>query len=695
MSDSPFQLDPALAALTGQGCYADDADLPGALHLAFARSQVSSGMIVSADRAAALAMPGVVAAHLGADLGELGRLPVNPVIALHETPGFPVLTAELIEAVGQPIGAVLAATRAQADDGAEALCVDVDQTPEPAPRRIASQGWHRGDPGAGFARAAHIVEATLRHPRLAPSPMEPRSIAVRFDAGDLTIWHSTQTPHRSRAMLARILGVDPDRLRVIAQQVGGAFGLKASIYPEEVFAVWAALHHGRSVRWTATRSEEFLSASHGRGLTSRGRLALDAQGGFLALEAEVTAPLGHWLPNSALVPAWNGARLLPTGYAVPSVRLQTEAVAENRAATGIYRGAGRPEANALMERLVDMAAQATGLDPFEIRRRNLLGAEQLPHPLPAGGALDSGDYATALERLETTGGYAELRRDQARRRAGGELIGIGLAFYVEPSGEGWESARVTCDGRRAHVASGSSSQGHSREAALNRIAATALDRDPALITVTCGDTATSPEGIGALASRSTAIGGSAVHSACLRLKARRDAGETGKITEELRYENNAQAWGYGAWLVMLSVDADTGAITIEQARCIDDTGVVILPEAVTGQILGGFAQGLGEALMERLVYDGDGQLLTGSFMDYAMPRAADVPALHMDTMTTVSPTNLLGAKGVGEAGTIGAPIAILNAACDALAPLGVTQLDMPLTPGRVWAAMNATKDNTP
>jgi carbon-monoxide dehydrogenase large subunit len=492
--------------------------------------------------------------------------------------------------------------------------------------------------------------------------------------------------------LANILGISPDRIRVIAPDVGGAFGMKGSVYPEEVLAVWAALHHRRNLRWIATRSEDFLSASHGRGLTSAGQLALGADGRFLGLTAQIDAPLGYWLPNSGLIPAWNAARVLPGGYDIDVVDITTTARLTQRPPMGLYRGAGRPEANILMERLVEKAARVTGLDPFDLRRRNL--RRQLPARTATGNMLDSGDYPALLEMLRDKGGWdaALARRDACR--AQGRLAGVGMAFYVEPSGEGWESARVTSgvDGR-AEVASGSSAQGQWRATAFAQIAADALGLCLGAITVRCGDTGTCPEGIGALASRSTPIGGSAVLAACRAVKARRDSGEAGEITEEIRYETDGQAWGYGAFLAELDVDGDTGAVTVSRMVSVDDTGVVINPALVRGQIIGGAAQGLGEALMERLVFDEDGQLLTGSFMDYALPRAADMPPVEVYSRQTASPLNLLGAKGVGEAGTIGAPAAILNAALDALGPVGVRDLTMPLTPSRVWAAIRNANQN--
>lgn len=677
--------------LRGQGRYCDDLRLPDVLHVVFLRSDVAAGRILSVDTEAARSMPGVRAVHVGADVAGLGTLSVNEVLPMRERPGFPLLAQGRVQAVGQPLAAILAASRNAALDAAEAVIVEIDEEDTAdGENLIAEKHWQAGDCAAMFTQAAQVVSARVRHARLAPMSLEPRAICVDYDPtrDAMTVWHSTQTPHRSRSELAAILGLDPERLRVVAPDVGGAFGLKASLYPEEVFAVWAAMTHRCAVKWSATRSEDFLSGTHGRGIESTGRLALDGEGRFLALEARIEAPLGRWLPNSALIPAWNAARVLPGPYDVAALDIGTRARAENRAATGIYRGAGRPEAAALMERLVDAAGRAACLDPFEIRRRNLLPAEALPHETGTGSVLDSGDYVEALERLRRLSEYDARKAQVAERRTRGELVGIGLSFYLEPSGNGWESARVTLhvDGR-ATVASGGSAQGQARRASLAQIAADTLGLPPYQIEVLHGDTRSCPPGIGALASRSTAIGGSAVLRACEALRRRTDAGEALPLTEETVYENKGQAWGYGCYLVQIAIDPETGAARIEEAFCVDDTGRVINPRAVEDQVVGGFAQGLGEALLEALHYDADGQLLTASLMDYAVPRADDMPPLRVDKMETPTPTNPLGAKGVGEAGTIGAPVAVLNAAIDALAPLGITELQMPLSPQTLWQAI--------
>ena len=533
--------------LKGEGCFADDVALERPLQIAFVRS-MAVGSLTVVDTEEAAGMPGVRGVYVAQDVADLGALSVNPVMDIAHLPAFPVLAAGRIAAVGQPVAAVIADTLAQALDAAEAVLIEIGEE-TPIPNTIAAKSWQDGDVEDAFARAAHVVSCQIDHPRLAPSPLEPRAIAAQFnaDTGGITLWHATQTPHRTRSELAQILGVDAALIRVIAQHVGGAFGMKASLYPEEVFVAWAALRLARDIRWTATRSEDFLAATHGRGITSRGSLAVDAQGRFLALRANVTAPLGPWLPNSALIPAWNAGRILPSGYDVPAVQIETTAVQTGHGPTGIYRGAGRPEANALMERLIDKAARVLGHDPVALRRANLLAPEALPTMTATGQTLDSGQYGAALEQLCTRAGYADWCADRDAKRARGLLSGVGLAFYVEPSGNGWESARVTLqEDSRVLVASGSSSQGHARETAFAAIASQVLDVPAVQIDVVLGDTALAPEGIGALASRSTAIGGSAVLQACQQVAAIRQAGTALPVSAEVRYENDGQAWGYGA-----------------------------------------------------------------------------------------------------------------------------------------------------
>lgn len=733
------------ALLTGAGRFVDDRAPPGCLHLAFLRSPYARGRLVSLEVEAAAALPRVAGVFTAADLQGLGRLAVNPVIGEVRPPRFPLLAGQEVMAVGEPIAAVAAETPAAALDALEAIAFEIEPlepllTPRAAlagetlfpevPGNLAlERRWRGGEPEAAFASAAVVVEARVRHPRVAPTSLEPRATLAAWDATEerLTLWSSTQTPHRLRGDMATILGLDPARVRAIAPDVGGAFGLKASLYPEDVVAAFAARALGRPVKWIAGRGEELLAATHARGAESFGRLALDAEGRMLALQAEFLFPLGHWMPFSGAVPPWNAARILPGPYRVEHLEILTRGVVTNTAPVGIYRGAGRPEAAMLMERLAEAAARALDLDPFELRRRNLLPSTALPHATATGTRLDSGDYPAALALLESSSGYAALRREVERRRGGGETLGLGLCCYVEPSGQGWESATVTleADGGLC-AATGSSAQGQGRETAYAQIAAEVFRVAPERVRVLHGDTDTAPAGIGAVASRSTSIGGSALLLAARRTLdlARARAGallgvaaeslEPGPeglrqpggpaiaweelarsvnepLSSALVYEVEGEAWGFGCCLALVSLDAETGSPRVERLFYVDDAGTLVNPLLAEGQIQGGIAQGLGEALLERIVYSEDGQLLTGSLLDYALPRAADMPALRLQGRCTPSPCNPLGAKGLGETGTIGVPPAVLNAALDALRPLGVTELDLPLTSESLWRATRERK----
>lgn len=683
--------------LRGAGRYAADVQPRNVLHVVFARSTMPRCKVVECDVDGALEMDGVVAAFRGKDVSHLGSLSIAPLLELEGGCKFPILADDSAIAVGQPIAAIVATSVNHGLDAIDALYADLEDD-ENTHETVAefARSWTHGDVEDGFARADIVVEADVRHPRLAPSPIEPRAVTVEFDDQNdsAVVWLATQTPHRARSELSKILGVDSSRIHVIAPDVGGAFGMKASLYPEEVFVVWAAFALKRSLKWVATRNEDFLSATHGRGGTSKGELALTKDGKFLALRASLELPLGYWLPTSSAVPAWNAGRILPTGYRVDSMDVSTRARSQDRAAVGIYRGAGRPEANCLMERLVDEAAVAAGLDPIELRLSNLLGESQFPYQTPTGYELDSGRYREAVRDLCVKVDYAELKSRRDARRENGELVGLGIAFYVEPCGTGWESARVTLnpDGT-VLAATGGSSQGHGRETAIAQIVSDRMGVAIDKISVLQGNTKECPNGIGALASRSTAIGGSAICRACDGILERVDNDLATKepVTEEVVYEADGEAWGYGCYIVCVSIKRETGVLEVESAACMDDVGTIINPMLVEGQIMGGYAQGLGESLLEEVTYDDDDQLLTGSFTDYAMPRADDVPPLSIYKMSTPSSKNILGAKGVGEAGTIGTPAAILNAALDALRPLGIRDLQMPLTSQRLWAAINSVE----
>ncbi len=704
----PMQRREDARLVTGRGHFADDERIDGCLTLSFFRSPYVSGAIAGLDADAAKAHPGIVAVYTHDDIAGVGRHGVNGAMVdeLIEPP-YPLLAENGIKAVGQPVAAIVAVSKQAAMDAAELLDLEVEESDpalhagepgaalfaEIADNRALSKHWQTGDVAQLFDGAAHVVSARTTHPRLAPTPMEPRTMVANPDpeTGGLTIHMSTQNPFRVRTGIADMLGLEEGQVRIIAIDVGGAFGMKASVYPEEVLVAWAAMKLQRPVRWVASRSEEMLTAWHARGGDNHGELAVDASGRFLALRAQITVPLGHWMPFSAAIPLWNSGRMIPGPYKIPAVDIRAGGYLTNTAPVGIYRGAGRPEACALMERLADEAAWATGLDPAEIRRINFVAAEDLPFTSATGGKPDSGDFAEALGLAVDLAEYEALKSDIRARRDQGEICGIGIASFTEPCGGGWESARVTWNPDGTIIAAtGTSSQGHGRETAFAQIVADEMDVPIEAITVTHGDTGTTPEGIGALASRSSGIAGSAM------LLAAREVAETLRqantppdkpVVADIKYTADGEAWAHGCAIATVAIDPDTGVLTVERIVSVDDAGIILNEMLFDGQVIGAAVQGLGEVLMEQMIYDENGQLVTGSFMDYAMPRADNVPPFVMGRTETPSPNNIIGAKGVGEAGTIGVPAAVLNAAMDALRTFGVESLKMPLTSERLWRAM--------
>jgi len=727
------------ALVAGRGRFVGDLAPPDCLHLEFFRSPYARGQITRIDIEAARAHPGVVAVLTAADLAGAGRAAVNGLIDGLKLAPFTLLAGDSVEAVGQPVVAVIATSAGAARDAAATVDIAVESA---APRGHSpdnaafTQSWTAGACAQAFAEAAHIVRVDIDYPRLAPMALEPRGALASWDDNGLTVWLPTQAPHRARIDLANVLGMPHEQIRVIAPDVGGAFGGKASLYPEDAVVAWAARALRRPVKWSASRGDDFLAATHGRGGRTEGALAVAADGRALALSARLSFPLGHWMPYSSVVPGRNAARILPGPYRIDNVDIELTGYLTSAAGVGIYRGAGRPEACMLMERLMDRAATALGMDPLELRRRNFIAPDAFPYTTPTGQVLDSGDYPALIAKAAKQASYAELCRERTRRRKRREIVGVGSAFYIEPCGQGWESARIglTEDGTIV-LATGSSAQGQGRETAYAQIVCDVLKTPFEAVRVVHGDTQTTPNGIGALASRGTPIGGSAV----LRVTraflgkaigiARKlldcpdealeavaagivwgvgdgrcaswadiahhalangvDVAEGLALTTTEIYDAPGEAWSSGCCVAVVSIDSDTGELKVEQVTWIDDAGVVINPMLVEGQLRGGFAQGVGAVTSERIVYDEEGQLLTASLMDYGIPRAGDIPPLVIDKLPAVSPANALGAKGVGEAGCIGPPAAIMNAAVDALSPFGVTHLDIPLTSETIWRALEA------
>ena len=695
--------------LRGEGCYVSDLRLANTVHAAFVRSPVARARLLAVRTSEAERHPGVLLVLTGRMTAGLDALSVNPVVPGIRLFHRPLLAIDRLNAVGEAIAMVVAGTLEAALEAVELVEVEYEALQPAVATHEAgaaeplfsgwqdnyafSQEWERGDVRQCFEEAAHVIEVDFTMPRVAPMPLEPRATLATWTSKPdlLTVYLGTQTPHRARTEIARILELDRSSVRVVTPDVGGAFGGKASIYPEEVLVAAASIRLGRPVRWVATRNEDFTSASHGRGGHLKAQASLTADGRITAIRADVEFPIGLWGTYSAAVPAINAARILPGPYAVPVVKINTRGVVTNTAPVGIYRGAGRPEAAMLMERLLERAALTVSLDPVEIRRRNLLRAADLPLLTPTGQRLDSGDYRRMLDLALEASDYVKLRREQVERRAAGELFGIGICVYVEPCGLGWESARLTRapDGR-VTLACGTSSQGQGHRTAMAQIAADCLGIAFDEITVLEGDTATTPAGVGALASRSIAIGGSAVKRAAEELLAKIAAlsgPQTEPVEASVSYNAPHEAWSSGCAVSSVSVDAETGELQVLDFVWVDDAGLVINPKLVEGQLLGGLAQGLGQVLCERLYYDGDGQLLTGSLMDYAVLRADQMPRIELRSIHSSTDANALGAKGVGESGCIVAPAAIYNAALDAVAPLGITDLPIPLSSENIWLAI--------
>ena len=743
--------------LVGRGRFVDDLSAPGVVHLALLRSPHAHARVARVDARRARKAPGVVAVVTAAELDSIGPLPVNRLFRDMIVPPNPLLAGKTVHAQGTPVAAVVAESVAAAWD-AVAL---VDAAYEPVagvtmPRaalaagaptlfveapgnRALGQTWRAGDPDGAFARAARVVEVSVQQNLVAGVPMEPRGALAVWDAttGELTLWTSTQAPFRIRSEIARMLGLDEARVRVVAPDVGGGFGVKGGPYREEPLVAWLARRLRRPVKWISTRQEDLLTTQHSRGAASTGSLALDGDGRIRGLRATIEAPLGAYLSFSASTNPRNHARCLPGAYTIRDVDIQVAGALTTTPPVGAYRGAGRPEAAFLIERLIDEAAHALGLDPAEMRRRNLIPREAFPYTTATGQVYDSGDYAEALARALAAADYDGLRRAQAERRRHGELVGLGLSTYVEPAALGWESGVVRMERSGAVTAiTGSSPHGQGHETTFAQVVADHLGVEPDVITVRHGDTAGAPQGSGTAGSRSTALGGGALVLAArdVRDKGRRlaasmleaavedvvavpggfhvvgaaDRTVAWRSVADLAYRMGAlppgfepgleatrffeapgEVWSSGAFVVAVRVERETGVIVPERIVWVDDAGTIVNPLLADGQLEGSLAQAWGQIVMEAITFDADGHLLTGTLMDYAIPRADEVPVAEILHVHTASPYNPLGAKGLGEAGTIGLPPAVVNAVVDALSPFGVRHVDMPLTPARIWAKIAA------
>jgi carbon-monoxide dehydrogenase large subunit len=743
--------------VTGRGRFVDDLATAGLTHLALLRSPHPHARVARLDVGRARKATGVVGVVTAAELGALEPLPVNRLFRDMIVPPNPLLAAERVHAQGTPVAAVVAESPAAAWDAVALIAAVWEPLPgvvapdtalaAGAPKlfdtvpgnRALGQTWRAGDPDGAFAGAARIVELAVRQNLLAGVPLETRGALASWDelTGALTLWTSTQAPFRIRSEVARMLGLDEARVRVIAPDVGGGFGVKGGPYREEPLVAWLARRLRRPVKWIATRQEDLVSTQHSRGAASIGELALEADGRIRGLRARIAAPLGAYLSFSASTNPRNHARCLPGAYTIRDVDIQVTGALTTTPPVGAYRGAGRPEAAFLIERLVDEAARALGLDPADIRRRNLIPSGAFPYTTATGQVYDSGTYAEALERALAVADYDGLRRAQVERQSRGELVGIGISTYVEPAALGWESGVVRMERTGAVTAiTGSSPHGQGHETTFAQVVAEHLGVEPAVVTVRHGDTAGAPQGSGTAGSRSTALGGGALVLAArdVRDKGRRlaaslleaavedvvavpggfhvvgapdrtvawrsvadlayrmgalPAGEEPGLEATRFFEASGEVWSSGAFVVALRVERETGVIVPERIVWVDDAGTIVNPLLADGQLEGSLAQAWGQIAMEAVTFDPEGHLLTGTLMDYAIPRADEVPVAEILHLHTPSPLNPLGAKGLGEAGTIGLPPAVVNAVVDALAPLGVRHLDMPLTPARVWARISA------
>jgi len=741
--------------LIGAGRYTDDLPMFGLLHVAFVRSPHAHARVRGLDTARARQSPGVAAVVTGGDVRDLGHMPTNRMIQGMKVPPHPILSEELAASVGDAVAAVAADSAYRARDAAEQIVVEWEPLP-PLPEGDAALAagapavfdalggnlafthrWRTGGPEAAFAGAAQIVTVRSVQPRLAAVAMEPRTTLAWLDPStdELRVWTSTQSPFRVRAELAASLGFPESRIRVVAPQVGGGFGVKGSPYREDVLVAWLALRLGRPVKWVATRGEDVLTTQQGRGMTAEAQLAVGACGVIRGVRARIRFPLGGRFAVSGAGPAWNAGRTLPGPYAVPAADIEITGAVTTTPPTGAYRGAGRPEGTFLIERLMDEAAHALGLDPVEIRRRNVVPADVFPYRTATGVVYDSGRYGAALEQCLALAKYDELRARQRAARARGEIAGVGVVIYIEPAALGWESGNVRVERTGAvTVVTGSSAHGQGHETTWAQIVADALGVRPEEVTVRHGDTGGAPQGFGTFGSRSTVLGGSAAFRAAeeVREKGRRIAsrlleaglddvvavpggfhvvgapgkrvgwaqvatvahgparlgpGDTPGLEATVFFQADGETWSFGACVVGVTVSRDTGEVALTDCVWVDDAGTIVNPLLAEGQLHGAHAQGVGQALLEALIYDAEGQLLTGTLMDYALPRAGDFAPPVIGKMVTRSPRNPLGAKGLGEAGCIVMPPAIVNAVVDALRPFGVTNLDMPLTPEKVWSAM--------
>ena len=740
--------DPPL--VTGAALYCDDLVAPGALHAVFVRAPLAHGRILAIDPAPAAAMPGVAGVFTAADLD----LPPLPAGGAPAAMARPVLATGSVRFLGEAVAVVVAATRAQAVDAAEAVEVDyepLEVVTDPrralaadAPRLFEGGGnlakerrWP--EPSRALEGAEVVVRGRFVNQRVASAPIEPNAaVAVPEPGRDgLTLYAPSQAPFWTRDTVAEVLGMDQERVRVVVPAVGGAFGARIHTYPEQVAVAALAWRLGRPVRYVESRSETMLAMTHGRAQVQEVELAATRDGRITGLRARLLADGGAYPADAT--PMLSSTRYMASGvYRIAKVEVAWECVATNTTPVAAYRGAGRPEATAMIERAVDLLAARLGIDPAELRRRNLIPARAFPYTTATRARYDSGDYQGALDRVLAAAGYEELRGEQAARRQRGDVrqLGIGLSVYVEVTGFGSEFGEVVVepDGRIT-ARTGVSPHGQGHETAFAQLVAATLGVGADQVGVVHSDTFAVPRGEGTMGSRSLQVGGSAVAGAATQVleKARalaahlleapaedvavfpgeglgvagapstalawaelaaaaadpdrRPPGMDAGLAAAVDFEMEHSTFPFGAHLAVCEVDTETGLVRLLRHVAVDDSGRIHNRMLAEGQVHGGIAQGIAQALFEEVGYDENGNCLHGNLASYTMPAAADLPAFETQRTETPTPLNPLGAKGIGESGTIGSTPAVQNAVVDALAHLGVTHLDMPLTPERVWRAL--------
>jgi len=757
--------------ITGDGRYVDDIKLPNLAYGVVLRSTHPHARIVRIDVAAARQAPGVLAILTAEDAARdgIGDIPcpsfpqLEPGVPFHR-PEHPILARGKVRHVGDRVAFIVAESKAQAQDAAELIEVDYEPLGaipviEAALGDGAPRVWdeatsnlcfalEKGDAAAvdaGFARAAHVIKLRSRYPRAAANPMEPRSAIGRYKRHQhkYTLYSGSPQPHRSRALLAgSVLRIPETDLRVVTPDVGGGFGMRGTVYPEEVLVLWASRLVDRPVKWTGDRSECLASDMHGRDQLTLAEMALDADGTILAMRAEAIVNVGAYLVYSAGVPPHNAVSTLSGAYDIPLVRATVKAVFTNTNPLGPYRGSGRPETTFLIERLIEKAAAELGIDSMELRRRNLIPSTAMPYKTAGGSVMDCGDLARALDEALVLGDRAGFAARQAESEKRGLRRGFGVGLHAENAAQLSERMEINVDPSGAViVVAGTVASGQGHETLYTQLVSAWLGVAPERVRVRQGDTEKVMFGRGSFAARTAVIGGSALRRAIDSLiergqkiaawmleaaeadirfeagrfvvagtdrtvtleKMARTAYAVGGLPPELGigldgYGTFAgpQTYPYGCMVCEVEVDPATGTVQIERFTYVDDVGIAINPLIVEGQTHGSIAQAVGQVMLEDLAFDtGSGQLLSGSFMDYCMPRADDFPSFEGSYIVVPTSTNPLGAKGGSEAGSFGAPPAVINAILDALAPLGVTELTLPATPKRVWEAIAAARQDVP